>query len=737
AMRDLDRESAAAPQGVHFTITRDRATEIEDRLNMLYLNAAEGFLLVFLALWLFLNVKLSFWVAMGLPVSFLGGLFFMNWFGISLNMISTFSLLIALGLLMDDAIVIAENIAAHLARGETHLDAAVNGVTEVGRGVISSFITTLCVFVPLMFISGVLGRILYVIPATLIIVLSVSLFEAFFILPGHLAHSFTHGLPEPGRTRRRINAFIDHVRYDLVGRLVRFFLSWRYALLVGVAVLFAVSLTLFASGRLKFIVFPSVDGDTAVAKVQMPPGTPLSSSEQAATMLYRAALRANDRLKADQPDGRDLVTSVSVYFSTNSDVADSGPHLFTVYADLLQGDVRRTSMAEMLQAWRDEADVIPGAMNVTFEDMMSGPGGKAIEIRFSADDLSVLRLAAERLRARLADFSGVFDIGDDLTPGKPEVVMSMRPGALVLGLNATDIARQLRAAYQGEKADELQIGSENYEFNVRLIDSPETNLVNFDNFLLSAGDTFIPLSAVADISYQRSPSVIKRYNGRRTVTVSADIDSTRANAMEITTELSRNFITQLEAEFPGLTVTFGGQREATGETGGSIVWAFLIGVIGIFILLSLQFESYLEPVVIMATIPQAVIGAIWGHLFFGMDFNMQSLIGVVSIAGIVVNDSILMIEFIKLREKNGASPRESAQSASSDRFRAIMLTSITTIAGLLPILMERSLQAQMLIPLAISIVFGLVASTLLVLFVTPAMYTVVVDYREWRERARR
>lgn len=729
----LEREEASTPAGVRFEITRNRASEIQDRLSMLYINAIEGFILVFAALWLFLNIKLSFWVAMGLPVSFLGGLYFMNLVGISLNMMSTFSLLIALGLLMDDAIVLAENVAAHLAMGKSHVDAAVDGVAEVGRGVLSSYVTTICIFAPLMFLDGILGKILWVIPATLIIVLTVSIFEAFFILPGHLAHSFKNGLPPPNKARQAINRTMDYIRNVLVGGLVRRLLPWRYALLAGVLVVFLGTLSLFLSGHMKFVVFPSVDGDTAVVKVEMPPGTPLAVSEAAAWKISEAAERANARLKAKQPGGQDLIRFVSIYFSTNSDVQDSGPHLFTVYADLLPGDSRTSTMAETLNAWREETEVISGAMSIQYEDSMSGPGGKPVEIRLRGYDLDELSVASEKLRGKLAEYAGVFDIVDDLTPGKPEVVMAMKPGALALGLNASDVARQLRAAYQGEKADELQIGSENYQYNVRLHDNPDFNLANFDNFLVTVAGRSIPLTAVVDMENRRSPAVIKRYNGQRSVTVSAEIDTAIANAMEITAEAQRFFQNEMAANYPDVEMTFGGQREAGGETGGSIIWAFVIGILGIFILLSLQFESYLEPVVIMSTIPLAIIGAIWGHLFLGVDFNIQSLIGVVSIAGVVVNDSILMLEFIKLREKDGLLPREAAGMAASDRFRALMLTSLTTIAGLLPLLMEKSLQAQMLIPLAISIVFGLITSTILVLFVTPAMYTVVLDYREWRK----
>lgn len=772
-MRVVEQEKAAAPAGISFTITHDMASEIQDRLDMVYVNALQGVVLVFAALWLFLNFKLSFWVTMGLPVSFLGGLFCMHLAGISLNMISTFALLIATGLLMDDAIVIAENIASHIRAGESPFDAAVGGCKEVARGVFSSFATTICVFVPLMSLDGGIGKILRIIPTTLIMVLSVSLLEAFFVLPNHLAHSFDHSLHHghrhtapvyraaasvrcgaffrfmslftPARwyallilggyrVRERINAAIEHVRLVWIAGTVEKLVRVRYYVLAVTCGFFILSVSLFPAGYLKFVVFPHPGGDTATCKVQLAPGTPISESERLAALLSEAAWKANEKLKSRQPQGKNLVTSVSVNFSSNRDVQDSGPHLFTVYADLLKGDERATSMAEMINAWRDAAPEIPGALSVKYADMMEGPGGKAIEVRLQGDDLQALKEAAAELRAKLAEYAGVRDISDNLTPGKPEVVMSLKPGALKLGLNANYIASQLRAAYQGDKADELQIGAENYEFNVRLLDELDKNQDYFDTFkLIAPSGKTVPLSSVVDIRHERGLSAINRYNRERTVTVSADVNDALANAQEITRELMRpgGCLEELTHKHPGVSFNFGGQREAGQETGSSMLKAFILGILGIFIILSLQFRSWLIPLVVMFAIPLAVIGAIWGHFFWGMAFNMQSVIGVISLAGIVVNDSILMMEFIRIHEKRLDDPATCSAAAAADRFRAVTLTSLTTIAGLLPLLMEKSLQAQMLIPMALSLVCGLTVSTVLVLLVIPSLYLVVKDVRRF------
>ena len=729
-MAILEEEKASAPDGLNYAISRDMAAEIRSRIDMVSENALEGVILVFAALWIFLNLKLSFWVTMGLPTSFLGGLFVMHCMGISLNMISTFALLIAIGLLMDDAIVISDNIAVHMHRGKTSIQAAVDGTKEVASGVISSFATTICVFAPLMFLKGNIGKILIQIPTVLIIVLSISLLEAFFILPKHLAHTFHDGYPEPNRFRNRIDNAIDFFRNNVVAKITGAAVRNRYIVFALILGLFIFSMAMFPAGYLKFRAFPQSDGDTVVCRVQLPPGTPLAESERIAGIIMKAAESVNEKLNQYQPEGMDLVKSISVNYSNNSDVHDSGPHLFTVYLDLLPGDKRKSTIADVINVWREATPEIYGVTAMKFADMFDGPGGKAIEIRLQGENLDDLKSAASELREKLASYQGIMDISDDLTPGKPEIVMSLKEGAHKLGLTATDVASQLRAAYQGDKADEIQIGHDSVKFNVKLTSDYLLNQDFFDNFkLVAANGTVLPLTTVVDIESRRGLSTINRYDRERTITVSADVNNTLANAQEITEDLMREFLPSLREKYNGLSTGFGGQRRESAETGASMAKAFLIGVLGVYIILSLQFKSWFIPVVVMFAIPLSMIGVIWGHLAFGMDFNMQSLIGVISLAGIVVNDSILMMEFIRMREDQGGNAFEAAPLAAADRFRSIMLTSVTTIAGLLPLLAEKSLQAQMLIPLALSLVCGLATSTLLVLFVIPSLYGVIVDFR--------
>lgn len=726
---------ASSPPGVKFFITRNQSSIVKDRLDMLTTNGIQGLILVFLTLWAFLNIRLAFWVAMGLPISFIGGLFFFHQVGGTINMISMIALLIAIGLLMDDAIVLSENIAVHLSKGENPVEATVNGVKEVTAGVLASFGTTACVFGPLMFLDGRMGKILSVIPITLMIVLIVSLVEAFFIMPNHLAHSFKKGIGKPNRIREKIDGFIDYIRKEMVGKAIRFILPHRYAFLGIMAGIFVVSIAMVPAGFVKYVGFPEIDGDTIVCKVLMPQGTTLGTAEAAATKISNAMAQVNEKFKVIQPNGKDLIENISILFSSNSDVRESGPHLFSVVVDLLPGGERKGTNDEFLEAWREFTGEVPGADIMKFQDMAVGPSGNPIDIRLSGKSLDALKGAALELRQKLAKYDGVFDVSDDMRAGKPEIRMKLIPGALKLGLSAEKIARQVRAAILNQKADEVQLGKENYEYNVQLLANKDENLKRFDNFTLNLpGGKKVPLSSVVEMEHVRGLSSISRINRKRTITVTGDVISARANGSEVIKDLQSGFFIELRQKYPDLKISYGGAERRTQKTGSSMMRAFFIGMCGIFLLLALQFNSYLECFAVMAAIPLAIIGVIWGYFFIGIPLSMPGIIGFISLSGIVVNDSILMMEFIKMREKTGENPLEASVAAGIDRFRALMLTSLTTIAGLLPILMEKSVQAQVVIPLAVSIVFGLSASTLLVLFVIPSFYSVIADIRiSWKK----
>ena len=725
----LDNERQIAPKGVTLTLTRDLSSVVADRLQLLTKNGIQGLVLVFLTMWLFFNLRLSFWVAMGLPVSFLGAFFFMPQIDYSLNMLTMVGLLIGLGLLMDDAIVIAENVATHLARGKSALDAVVDGVSEVKNGVLASFVTTVCVFGPISFLEGNMGKVLKVMPVVLILVLSVSLVEAFWILPRHLAHSLRHH--DPGRVssfRRRFEGWIDSFRETIVGRIVDLAVKWRYLAVGSTIGVFILSVGMMAAGALKFQAFPDVDGDVLQARILLPQGTPLERTEALVARLTDALDTVDQEFAPAQPDGRHLIENVSVQFNVNSDAYESGAHVATVSADLLAAEIRNARIDDVANRWRDITGEVTDVISLKFGEMSFGPAGRPIDIRLQGHDLDMLKSVSLEMQHWLNQFKGVFDVSDDLRPGKPEIRVRMREGAKALGLDAQSVAAQLRSAYYGTTASEIQVGSESYEIDVRLTDEDKNSLADLSYFHVTLPDgKQAPLESVAELTYGRGYARIAAVDGLRTVTIQGDVDPRIANSRQLMIRLEKELLPELKRKYPGFRTSLEGESKESAETGGSMARGFLIGIVGIFILLSFQFRSYMEPLVVMLAIPFAFIGVIWGHIAMGLELSMPSMMGAVSLAGIVVNDSILLVEFIKIRRREGQSIPEAARHASRERFRAVLLTSLTTIAGLLPLLSEKSLQAQMLIPMATSIVCGLMASTVLVLVIVPSLYSILGD----------
>ena len=725
----LAAEKNMTPPTVSLYLTQDMASLVEDRLGMIIKNGWQGLLLVGLTLWLFFGTRFAFWVAVGLPISFLGGFFLMGMMGQSINMISLVALLVALGLLMDDAIVLAENIASHRAKGKSSLQAAVDGASQVAPGVLSSFLTTLTIFVPLAFLSGEIGSVLKVIPIVLIAVLAVSLIEAFLILPAHLHHSLAHHKPPTSGFRVRFENGLQHIRENWVGRIVDKAIEWRY-LTVGIVIaLFLISLGLVTSGALKFQGFPDVDGDQIDARLLLPQGTPFHKTQAVVAELQRSIEALNQEFKPRQPDQQDLVKNVIVKYGENMDANESGPHLATVSVDLLSAEIRDARISEVLNRWRELSELPADVINVSFKEPGFGPGGAPINIRLQGGDLAEMKAASIALQQWLAGYAGVSDLYDDLRPGKPELTLKLKQDALNLGLDASAIAAQLRAGYFGTTAQEIQVGIESYEIDVRLVESDRDQIIDLERFTIrTASGADVPLSSVASIEQLRGYSRIQHVDGQRTITIQGSLDTEIGNANEVLSDTREHFLPQLKKEFPNINVQFEGSTQEDAKTAASMLRAVAIGLIGIFVVLSFQFRSYREPLLVMAIIPTALIGVFWGHLVMGLTLSMPSILGMISLAGIAVNDSILLVTFIKEHRKEGMNAFDAARQAARARFRAVLLTSATTVAGLIPIMLETSLQAQILIPLVASIAFGLVATTVMVLFLIPVLYMILEDW---------
>ncbi|MCG8082389.1 MAG: efflux RND transporter permease subunit, partial [Candidatus Thiodiazotropha taylori] len=475
--------------------------------------------------------------------------------------------------------------------------------------------------------------------------------------------------------------------------------------------------------------FPDLDGDVLEARILLPQGTPLSRTEKVVEHLTQALERTNQAFTSNQPNQQSLVSNVTVIYGQNPDAYESGPHVARVVADLLSAEIRNAPLDDVINKWREETGQLTDVISIKFTEPAFGPGGRPIDLRLMGYDLERLKKASNELQAWLNGYQGVNDLSDDLRPGKREFRLHLKAGAGVLGLDAQQVSDQVRTAYQGMKIDEFQIGPESYEVNLRLIASDRVDAEDLYNLSIAGSEgRLIPLSAVAEIEEVRGWARINRVDRQRTVTVQGDVDRSQANAQELLALAQAEFIPGLLERYPDIHFDIQGESKESAKTGQSIGRNVLLGLIGVYMLLALQFKGYMAPLTVMLVIPAALIGVMFGHLALGLDLTMPSMVGMASLFGVVVNDSILLVVFIREASARGIAVMKAAKDAARARFRPILLTSISTIAGLTPLLLEKSLQAQILIPLAASIAFGLTAATLVALFLVPAVYCILDDF---------
>jgi multidrug efflux pump subunit AcrB len=501
--------------------------------------------------------------------------------------------------------------------------------------------------------------------------------------------------------------------------------------LLGLVIL---SFAMIPAGVLKYRALPVLESDVIQARVLLPQGTPLRRTEAVVQRLVTELKALDETFSGRQKGGTRLVKNVSILFNTNADAQESGPHLATVSADLLAAEERVGTIPEMLDDWRERVGELPDVLSLKFTDRERGVAGKAIDIRLQGSKPEMLKQASLELQHWLGGFRGVLDLSDDLRPGKPELRIRLREVAGSLGVSARDIADEVRAAIHGATDLDVRIGSSAYDVVVRLA---AADIIGIDDLhylpVRSQNGQLVPLSAVAEIQTTRGFSRIHRVNGQRTVTIQGALDTEVANAQELMGITKAQFLPEMKQKYPGVRVAFVGQGKESATTGSSLQTNILIGLVGVFIILSFQFRSYLQPIAVLLAIPTGLIGVVWGHLLMGLELSMPSLVGLATLTGIVVNDSILLVSFIKEKHASGMVMIEAVQLAAHDRFRAIILTSITTIVGLLPLLLESSTQAQFLIPLVASLAFGLLSATVLSLFLLPACF-VIFEELDWFKR---
>lgn len=715
----LEETRPTLPDSVTLKVHNERYKNLQERITLLVNNGASGLILVILTLFLFLNVRVAFWVTVGIPVCFFATIAVMHFTGSTINMISLFALIMALGIIVDDAIVVGEDALSHKEMGEPPVQAAVGGAQRMWHPVLSSSLTTIAAFLPLALVDGIMGKIMFEIPTVIICMIIVSLVECFLILPGHLAKSMKAKSAdnETGFQARFDRAF-TRFRDNKLRPLVTLTVKYSGAVITLGLCAFVFSLALVASGHLKFNFFPVIDGNSLRANVEFQPGT----SPQTVKDFLTEVERALHETAAEYDE--ELIDTVISYHNRSFFVDNAGPEIGSergaVITELRSGD-RPLTNTEFMAAWRDNIQFPPGINKFKMKQPDFGPGGPPIGYQLIGNDITKLKAASLELQKELLKFNGVSNIDDDLPFGKEQLIYELTPAGRRLGLSTRAIGQQLRAAFDGNIAQIFYDGDREIEVKVSLPRSERDKLQTLEYFpiVLPDGST-TPLSNVVAFKSRQGLEKLNHTDGLLTTTVTADIDSKVTNSNEIRSALEQEVFPELRRQY-GVRFGLEGQALEQQETMEDMRTGMMVGFSLIYIILAWVFSSYSWPLAVMSAIPLGLTGAIFGHILVGQNLSIMSMMGLFGLSGIVINDSIVLITFYAQLRRQGQPLEQAIVNAVCARFRAVLLTSLTTIAGLLPILFETSLQAQFLIPMAVSIVFGLAYATFLILFFVPSM----------------
>ncbi|RLK50178.1 multidrug efflux pump subunit AcrB [Alkalispirillum mobile] len=743
------------PPGVELQVFDESWELISERIGLLVKNGLSGLLLVVGILFVFLSGRVAFWVTVGIPASFLAALTVLWLVGGSINMMSLFALIMTLGIIVDDAIVVGEDGLAHYQRGEGPWRASEGGARRMLPPVVASSLTTIAAFLPLMAVGGVIGNILFDIPLVVVCVIIASLVEAFLVLPGHLRRSFEamqrpdggwpgriwrlftrqrsqppavdeagRALrPGPGPVRRRIDGAFDRFRDGYFIPAVQRALAFRWTTIaVGVALVIG-SVGLVAGGRIAFTFFPNVEGTILNANTSFVAGTPRERTKAYLERLESALLETEEALGGELLRGH--LVYVGKKLSDGTGTQDRGDHYGSIMVELVSPDARDVSNSEFMAEWRERVPAAAGLEDLVIQERMAGPPGDDLDIRLIGPDIHQLKTASEALQETLASYAGVSAISDDLPWGQEQWIYSLTEEGRALGLDVAEIGSQLRATYLGELVQIFHERRDEVEVRVRLDEGERRGLAALSDFRVQLPDGgAVPLDSVAQIDSRRGFEALRHIDARQAVTVTADVDAAVANANRILADLEASALPDLAAQH-GLEYSFGGRAQDQEETLADMRTGLVLALTLIYIILAWIFGSYGWPLVVMAVIPFSLVGAFLGHWVMGLDLTILSLFGLFGLTGIVVNNSIILVVFYRqLREQRRMSADRALVEASRQRLRPVLLTSLTTIGGLLPLLFETSVQAQFLIPMAVSIAGGLAGATLLVLFLVPAMLSV-------------
>ena len=744
----LKKKRPTMPPGISLSSMKDESVILRGRIDLLVENAALGLSLVLIVLALFLKPKLAGWVSLGIPISFMGGFWLLPIFDVSINMISLFTFILVLGIVVDDAIVVGENIHIFRKRGLKGPDAALEGAYQVAKPVIFAVLTTMVTFSPMILVEGALGKVWRIIPVVTIVVLIFSLIESLTILPAHLAH-----LKEDSPTKNNFfSKWWNGVQQGIHNGLQMFIkntytpvLDWALknrATTISIAIsTFILSLGIVASGFLKFNFFPPLEADIVIATVEYPEGTPVSITKEGLERIEESAFKLKDSLEESYPEQKIFINMVSTAGDQpiktqsargpgNLDATFFGSHLAECVIELAPGEERPISTIEISKIWRDLTGPIPGVKQVEFEsDLFST--GPPIEIKLSSVSRNDLKKVTSILKDKLQTYAGVFDIKDSFSAGKDEIKLTLRPEAQNYGITMSSLARQVRQAFYGDEVQRIQRGRDEIKVFLRYPKNERVSLNNLEQMNVRVGNNIeVPLGQVAKGELASGYSTITRTDRKRSINIVADVDLTKANANEILAKFEKDHISPLLKDYPSVNYSFEGEQREQRDTLGSLFKNFALALFVVYVLLAVPFKSYLQPLIIMSAIPFGFTGAVIGHLVMGMNLAVLSIIGIVALSGVVVNDSLVMVDFInRYKREDGKSNLEAAMAAGPRRFRPILLTSVTTFVGLFPLLIEKSVQAKFLVPMAISLAFGVLFATLITLILVPTSYMVIEDIK--------
>ncbi|WP_035387015.1 efflux RND transporter permease subunit [Ferrimonas senticii] len=703
----------------------DLSQFLSGRLNMMLENMAMGALLVFIVLALFLQLKVAFWVMLGLPIAFLAAVLMMPFdpFNLSINLITLFGFILVLGIVVDDAIVIGESAYAQVEKDGHSMDAVIKGAKKVAMPATFGVLTTIAAFIPMLIITGFLGVVGKAIALVVILCLGFSLVESKLILPAHLAHMTP---PKPGqgwgpwvRFKEAFNRGVQRVIHHGYKPMIGTMMDWRYSVLTGFIGLMIVCGVLLGTGHVRTIIFPDIPSDFVQVQLQMEQGNSEQSTLNVVQQLEQSLFDTNARLAEET--GQEVVQHSFVFLSSRTSAE--------MVIELVKGEDRNIDAVAIAADWREH---MPELVGVKTLDVVASTNdsGSDVAFRLNSNDLDQLVAAADELKQQLATYDGLYDIQDTFSSGSQEIRLAIRPEAEALGLTLSDLARQVRWGFYGYEAQRILRNKEEVKVMVRYPQEQRRTIGHLENMRIRTPDGHeVPFSAVATVELAKSFSTINRTDGVRSITVQARADKARIEPGKVTKAINDEFIPDLKLRYPGMTSALDGSAEEDARNTGLIIQGTFFALFTIYALMAIPLRSYSQPLIIMSVIPFGMIGAVFGHVLLGLDISMLSVFGIIALAGVVVNDSLIMVDFVNQARAQGLPLRAAVQQAGTERFRAIILTSLTTFLGLVPITLETSLQAQIVIPMAVSLAFGILFATTVTLILVPALYMILDDFK--------